>query len=158
MIADTTPDVMHKEPFSICVRIVGDVEDCTEHLLLCQSASETSVYALYFTIVTALESRGVTFENLMAQTFDDASNMNGYMSIAMPTRLIRSLLIQLVSQSMLLVYSATLKSCIFCSVNPKRCINYYRQLKRMHSSKFFSVKRLNTVRWNARKFCLQIFL
>ena len=103
MIADTTPDVTHKEQLSICVRIVDEFGDCSEHLLSCQRASGTSAVALYDVIAAALESYGVTFEKLVAQAYDGASNMSGCynglqaiikrrsgvmssMSIAMPIR------------------------------------------------------------------------
>ena len=59
---DTTRDVMHKEPLSISVRIVDDVGDCSEHLLSYQSASGTSAVALYNTIVTPFETRGMTVD------------------------------------------------------------------------------------------------
>ena len=54
---DTTTDVMHKEPLSICMRIADDVGDCSEHLLSCQSASGTSAVAFNNTIVTAYKTR-----------------------------------------------------------------------------------------------------
>ena len=66
MIADTTPNVTHKEQLSIFVRIVDEVGDCLEHLLSCQRASGTSAVALCGAIAAALESHGVTFEKLVA--------------------------------------------------------------------------------------------
>lgn len=54
------------------------VGGCSEHILSCQRASGTTAVALYDAISAALESHGVTFEKLVAQTYDGASNMSGY--------------------------------------------------------------------------------
>ena len=77
LIADTTPDVSHHEQLSICVRIVDRVGHCSEYLLYCKRASGTTAQELYTTIVEVLKSEGVSFDKLVAQTYDGASNMSG---------------------------------------------------------------------------------
>ena len=77
LIADTTPDVSHHEQLSICVRIVDRVGYCSEHLFCCKRAPGATAQQLYDTIVDAFKSRGVTFDKIVAQTYDGASNMSG---------------------------------------------------------------------------------
>ena len=77
LIADTTPDVTHKEQLSICVRVVNETGECSEHLLSCQRATGTKADELYSAIMTTFELQGATFEKLVAQTYDGASNMSG---------------------------------------------------------------------------------
>ena len=49
--------------------------------MFCKRAPVATAQQLYDTIVDALESRGVTFDEIVAQRYDGASNMSGcYMS------------------------------------------------------------------------------
>ena len=75
LIANTTPDVSHHEQLSICVSIVDRIGYCSEHLFCCKRAPGATAQQLYDTIVDAFKSRGVTFDKLVAQTYDGASNM-----------------------------------------------------------------------------------
>ena len=77
LIADTTPDVTHIEQLSICVRLVTQIGECSENILSCQKASGTTAHDLYTAITTVLESQNVTFEKLVAQTYNGASSMSG---------------------------------------------------------------------------------
>ena len=77
LIAYTTPDVSHHEQLSICVRIVDRVGYCSEHLFCCKRDPVATAQQLYDTIVDAFKSRGVTFDKIVAQTYDGASNMSG---------------------------------------------------------------------------------
>lgn len=47
------------------------------HLLSCQRATGTKANELYNAMMTTFELQGVTFEKLVAQTYDGASNMSG---------------------------------------------------------------------------------
>ena len=67
LIADTTPDVSHHERLSICARIVNRNGKC----------SGTKAMELYNLISETLISKGVSFDKLVAQTYDGASNMSG---------------------------------------------------------------------------------
>ena len=48
-----------------------------ELLLCCERASGTTAQLLRVCIMEAFQSRGVTFDKLVAQTYDGASNMSG---------------------------------------------------------------------------------
>ena len=77
LITDTTPDVSHYEQLSICTRIVNRNGKCSEHLLSCKRAYGTKAMELYNLISETLISKGVSFDKLVAQTYDGASNMSG---------------------------------------------------------------------------------
>ena len=76
-MADTTPDVSHHEQLSICARIVKRNGKCSEHLSSCKRAYGTKAMELYNLISETLASKGVSFDKLVAQTYDGASNMSG---------------------------------------------------------------------------------
>ena len=78
LIADTTLDVAHKEQLSICVRLVHPNDKISEHLLACQRAVGTTAEALFRVILSKIDSKGVSFDKLVAQTYDGAANMSGY--------------------------------------------------------------------------------
>ena len=77
LIADTTPDVSKHEQLSLCVRIVGKSGNVSEHLLLWTRASSTTVEQLLKHITDELEKLSVSYNNMVAQTYDSASNMSG---------------------------------------------------------------------------------
>ena len=77
LIADTTPDIVHHEQVSICVRIVHRNGCITENLLACKKASGTTAENLYDLISTTLKSKDVSFHKFIAQAYDGASNMSG---------------------------------------------------------------------------------
>eukprot|EP00112_Aurelia_sp_Birch-Aquarium-sp1_P018848 Seg4565.5 transcript_id=Seg4565.5/GoldUCD/mRNA.D3Y31 product="Zinc finger MYM-type protein 1" protein_id=Seg4565.5/GoldUCD/D3Y31 len=77
LITDTTPDVSKHEQLSICIRVVTRTGQCSEHLLFCKRASGTTALEIYNCIVAALASKEISFEKLVAQRYDGASNMSG---------------------------------------------------------------------------------
>ena len=77
LIADTTPDVSRKEQLSICVRIVHNNGRCTEHILSCVQALGTKAVNLFQLIKMTLQSCNITYEKLVGQAYDGASNMSG---------------------------------------------------------------------------------
>ena len=79
LIADTMPDVTHKEQLSICVRLVHPNGKMSEHLLelACQRAVGTTADVLFRAMLSTFDSKGVSFDKLVAQTYDGASNVNG---------------------------------------------------------------------------------
>ncbi|KAL5505388.1 hypothetical protein EMCRGX_G006810 [Ephydatia muelleri] len=77
LMADTTPDISHHEQVSICVRIVHLNGHVSEHLLACQRAPGTTAEDLYGVIMSVLKLRDVSFDKLIAQAYDGASNMSG---------------------------------------------------------------------------------
>ena len=77
LIVDSTPDIVHKEQLSICVRIVASDGSVTEHLLGCKNTASTTAKSLFEIILKAFESKDVAFQKLVAQTYDGASNMSG---------------------------------------------------------------------------------
>eukprot|EP00731_Ephydatia_muelleri_P019042 Em0011g1082a len=77
-MADTTPDTSHHEQVSICVRIVNLNGHVSEHLLACQRAPGTNAEDLYGVIMSVLQFRDVSFDRLIAQAYDGASNMSGF--------------------------------------------------------------------------------
>ena len=77
LIADTTPDVSKHKQLSLCVRIVGKSGNVSEHLLFCTRASSTTVEQLLKHITDELEKLSVSYDNMVAQTYDGASNMSG---------------------------------------------------------------------------------
>ena len=76
IIADTTRDISKHEQLSICNRVVTRTGQCSEHLLFCKRASGTTSLEIYNCIAAALTNKGMSFEKLVAQTYDGASNMS----------------------------------------------------------------------------------
>ena len=64
LIADTTPDIVHHEQISICIRIVHRNGSITENLLACKKASGTTAENLYDLITTTLKSKDISFHNV----------------------------------------------------------------------------------------------
>ena len=65
------------EQVSICVRIVNLNGHVSEHCLACQRAPGSSAEDLYRDIMSVLQFRDVSFDRLIAQAYDGASNMSG---------------------------------------------------------------------------------
>ena len=55
LIVDSTPDIVHKEQLSICVRIVASDGSVTEHLLGCKNTVSTTAKSLFEIILKAFE-------------------------------------------------------------------------------------------------------
>jgi hypothetical protein len=175
LIADTTPDVSHHEQLSICVRIVDRVGYCSEHLLCCKRAPGTTAQELYDTIVDALKSQGVTFDKVVAQTYDGASNMSGcynrlqaIMRDEMGSHVVYT---HCYAHTLNLVLSDSAGAAInviSLFSNLKKTYTLFSQSEKIHSMfettqkdqklKVLSLKRINTVRWSSREFSLKVFL
>ena len=70
LTAYTAPHVTKHEQLSVCVKIVSKDGKVSEHLLFCTRASANTAQAFYDAISPGLEANGVTFENVVAQTYD----------------------------------------------------------------------------------------
>ena len=77
IIVDTTPDVTSCEQVSICVRIVHINGTVSEHLLAIQKANSTTAENVFDLLFSTLQSKGASFNKLVAQAYDGASNMSG---------------------------------------------------------------------------------
>ena len=77
MMIDTTPDVARKEQLSICVRVVSKEGEISEHIFALKEADSVTARGIFDVIVKAFESKAVSFEQIVAQTYDGASNMSG---------------------------------------------------------------------------------
>ena len=77
LMADKMPDISHHAQARICVRIVDLNGHVSEHLLACQRAPGTTAEDLYGVIKSVLQFRDVSFDRLIAQACDGASNMSG---------------------------------------------------------------------------------
>ena len=77
IIVDSTPDVARKEQLSICVRIISPDGLVSEHIISCKEALSVTAMGLFSVIIKVFESKKVTFDKLVAQTYDGASNMSG---------------------------------------------------------------------------------
>ena len=77
LIADITAYISKHEQLSLCIRVVSKLGKVTEHPLLCRRTTSTKAQALYETICFGLEQKEISFDNLVAQTYDGASTMSG---------------------------------------------------------------------------------
>ena len=77
IIVDTTSDVTSCEQVSICVRIVHINGTVSEHLLAIQNANSTTAENVFDLLFSTLQSKGASFNKLVAQAYDGASNMSG---------------------------------------------------------------------------------
>ena len=174
LIADTTPDVTKHEQLSASVRIVSKDGKVSEHLF-CTRASATTAQALYDAISSGLEAKGVTFENLVAQTYDGASNRSGeYHGV-------HALIKEHIGEHVIFIhcYAHTLNLVLsdFASVSIhvsklfddlEKLYNMFRKSQPIHEMferkqkeiglDVLSIKRINTVRWNSREFGLRAFI
>ena len=175
LIADTTPDITKHEQLSVCVRIVEKNGNVAEHLLFCTRASSTTSKALYKAISSGLKEKGVSFENLVAQTYDGASNMSGQY------KGLQALIKQNIGEHVIFIHcyahtlNLVLSSAATASIHVCKLFDDLEKLYTMFSRsqpihemfekrqkekglKILSLKRINTVRWNAREFCLRTFV
>ena len=175
LIADTTPDVSHHEQLSICARIVNRHGKCSEHLLSCKRAYGTKAMELYNLISETLISKGVSFDKLVAQTYDGASNMSGCYNG------LQAIIKEKVGEHVAFVhcYAHTLKLVLSDSASvavpvislfndlealyvlfskTQRIHDLFETVQREENLKVLSLKRLNTVRWHSRESCLKVLL
>ena len=175
LIADTTPDVSHHEQLSICVRIVDRVGYCSEHLFCCKRAPGATAQQLYDTIVDAFKSRGVTFDKIVAQTYDEASNMsgcyNGLQAIfrdeigshIVYTHCYAHILNLVLSDSASTAINVTslfndLEKTYTLFSQSEKIHSMFESVQKEENLKVLTLKRVNTVRWNSREYSLKVFL
>ena len=175
LIADTTSDVAHHEQISIFVRIVCTNRNISEHLLACQRAMSTTAEDLFGVIFSTLQSKNVSFEKLIAQSYDGASNMSGCYGG------LQALIKDQIDPNILYIhcYAHTLNLVLADSAaiavevvtlfgnletlyvlfsRSHKVHNVFESIQLSHGLPIRSLKRLNTVRWNAREMCLRTFM
>eukprot|EP00731_Ephydatia_muelleri_P006691 Em0003g939a len=175
LMADTTPDISHHEQVSICVRIVHLNGHVSEHLLACQRAPGTTAEDLYGVIMSVLKLRDVSFDKLIAQAYDGASNMsgcyNGLQSL-IQTRINPNILyVHCYAHCLNLVISdaaatsvdvvtlfGNLETLYVLFTRSQKVHGLFEEVQRSQGCAIRSLKRLNTVRWSAREMCLSTFL
>ena len=175
LIADTTPDVSHHEQLSICARIVNRNGKCSEHLLSCKRAYGTKAMELYNLISETLISKGVSFDKLVAQTYDGASNMsgchNGLQAIIKEKVGEHVAFVHCYAHTLNLVLSDSasvavpvislfndLEALYVLFSKTQRIHDLFETVQREENLKVLSLKRLNTVRWHSRESCLKVLL
>lgn len=175
LIVDTTPDVSHHEQLSICARIVNRIGKCSEHLLSCKRASGTKAMELYNLISETLVSKGVSFDNLVAQTYDGAANMsgcyNGLQAIIKEKVGKHVAFVHCYAHTLNLVLSdsasvsvpvislfSDLEALYVLFSKTQKIHDLFEAVQREDNLKVLSLKRLNTVRWHSREFCLKVLL
>eukprot|EP00731_Ephydatia_muelleri_P012303 Em0006g1197a len=175
LMADTTPDISHHEQVSICVRIVHLNGHVSEHLLACQRAPGTTAEDLYGVIMSVLKLKDVSFDKLIAQAYDGASNMsgcyNGLQSL-IQTRINPNILyVHCYAHCLNLVISdaaatsvdvvtlfGNLETLYVLFTRSQKVHGLFEEVQRSQGCAIRSLKRLNTVRWSAREMCLSTFL
>ena len=174
LIVDSTPDVAHKEQLSICVRIVSTDGLVTEHILACKEANSTTANGLFSVIVKAFEAKNVSFEKLVAQTYDGASNMsgcyNGLQAIIKQKVGKHILYVHCYAHSLNLVLKDTVSAddnvvtlfdrlgSLHNLLNQSMKIHkYFEDAQKDTDLEVITVKRINTVRWSSRELCLKVF-
>ena len=175
LMADTTPDISHHEQVSIYVRIVHLNGHVSEHLLACQRAPGTTAEDLYGVIMSVLKLRDVSFDKLIAQAYDGASNMsgcyNGLQSL-IQTRINPNILyVHCYAHCLNLVKSdaaatsvdvvtlfGNLETLYVLFTRSQKVHGLFEEVQRSQGCAIRSLKRLNTVRWSAREMCLSTFL
>ena len=175
IIADTTPDISKHEQPSICIRVVTRTGQCSEHLLFCKRASGTTSLEIYNCIAAALTNKGISFEKLVAQTYDGASNMsgcyNGLQAIIKEKVGDHVVYVHCYAHRLNLVLSDSAGASIQVIKlfdNLEKLYNLFRKSQKIHDLfesiqkekklNVLSLKRINTVRWSSREFSLKAFL
>ncbi|XP_046855188.1 uncharacterized protein LOC124448235 [Xenia sp. Carnegie-2017] len=153
----------------------NETGECSEHVLSCQKATGTTAHDLYTAITTILQLHGVSFEKLVAQTYDGASTIsgcyNGLQAIKKEKIGNHIIFVHCYAHTLNLVLSDS--TCVAIDVitlfdsleklhvlfnNSHKVHELFQLVQKNENLKIFSIKRLNTVRWNAREFCLNVFL
>ena len=170
LIVDSTPDISHKEQLSICVRVVSSV--VTEHLLFCKRAGSTTASGLFDSIIDAFNTKNASFQNLVAQTYDGASNMSGssgglqtIVKDKIGKHVIYTHCLNLVLKDSVDIQTTNVVK-LFDDLGSlynlfNRSIKIHKLFEDVQSEanlKKISIKRLNTVRWSSRELCLHVFL
>ena len=175
LIADTTPDINKYEQLSICIRVVTRTGQCSEHLLFCKRASGATALEIYNCIAAALTNKGISFEKLVAQTYDGASNMsgcyNGLQAIIKEKVGDHVVYVHCYAHCLNLVLSDSAGASIQVIKlfdNLEKLYNLFQKSQKIHDLfesiqkekklNVISLKRINTVRWSSREFSLKAFL
>ena len=150
--------------------LVTALSICCVAKCICTTAQE-----LYTTIVEALKSEGVSFDKLVAQTYDGASNMSGcynglqaIMKDAIGSHVVYT---HCYAHTLNLVLSDSAGAAInviSLFSNLEKTYTLFSQSEKIHSMfesiqkdqqlKVLALKRINTVRWHSREFSLKVFL
>ena len=175
LIADTTPDISHHWQLSICARIVNRNDKCSEHLLSCKRAYGTKAMQLYNLISETLIAKGVSFDKLVAQTYDRTSNMsgcyNGLQAIIKEKVGDHVAFVHCYAHTLNLVLSDSasvavpvislfndLEALYVLFSKTQRIHDLFEATQRERNLKVLSLKRLNTVRSHSRELCLKVLL
>lgn len=176
VIADTTPDVSKHEQFSLCVRVVTKSGEVSEHLLFCTRTGATTAEALVNKVEEEMTRLDVPFDNVVAQTYDGASNMSGkYNGLQAKFKEIAGehvIFVHCYAHNLNLVLSdaatASLEveklfdnlQALYVMVSRSQPIHQLFEdcQKQLKEESIRSLKRIDTVRWSAREFSLDIFV
>ena len=175
IIVDTTPDVTSCEQVSICVRIVHINGTVSEHLLAIQKANSTTAENIFDVLFSTLQSKDVSFNKLVAQAYDGASNMSGcYNGLqALVHRRINSnvIYVHCYAHTLNLVLSDTAAVAIdtvtlFGNLEvlyvlfrkSLKAHAVFEDVQRSEGLEIRSLKRLNTTRWSSREMCIKSFI
>ncbi|KAL5517959.1 hypothetical protein EMCRGX_G003613, partial [Ephydatia muelleri] len=146
-----------------------------EHLLACQRAPGTTAEDLYGVIMSVLKLRDVSFDKLIAQAYDGASNMSGCyngLQSRIQTRINPNILyVHCYAHCLNLVISdaaatsvdvvtlfGNLETLYVLFTRSQKVHGLFEEVQRSQGCAIRSLKRLNTVRWSAREMCLSTFL
>ncbi|KAF0764466.1 zinc finger MYM-type protein 1-like [Aphis craccivora] len=77
VMADTTPDVSHKDQLSVCVRYVDSLGEISERLLEVCEANDKTGLGIAEKINDVLKKNGLSVQNIAFQSYDFASSMSG---------------------------------------------------------------------------------
>ena len=147
----------------------------SEHILSCKEALSVTAMGLFSVIIKVFESKKVTFDKLVAQTYDGASNMigcyNGLQAIIKEKVGKHILYVHCYAHSLNLVLKDTVSGeglvhelfekleSLHNLVNRTTKVHQdFENVQKEMGLDPLSVKRLNTVRWNSRELCLKVFL
>ncbi|XP_066933569.1 zinc finger MYM-type protein 1-like [Clytia hemisphaerica] len=166
VIADTTPDVARHEQLSLCVRVVERNGEVSDHLQFCIRVDSTTAEGLLNAISNQLKQLEIPFDDLVAQTYDGASNMSGrYNGLQAKFK-------QLAGEHVIFAncYAHTLNLVLSASLEVVKLFDNLQSVHVMFTKsqlisdlfekglKVHSLKRINTVRWSAREQCLEMFI
>ena len=167
LIADTTP---------VCIGVVSKSGKVSEHLLFCTRALSTTAEQLLNHIADEFERSSVSCDNLVAQTYNGASNMSGrynglqakFKELAGEEHII---FVHCYAHTLKLVLGDTANASLdFTKLFENLQALYVMISKSQPIHQLFEdcqeemqlpirpLKCINTVRWSAREYCLDIFL
>ena len=157
------------------MRIVGKSGNVSEHLLFCTRASSTTAEQLLKHITDELEKLSVSYDNMVAQTYDGASNMSGkYNGLQAKFKSLAGehvIFVHCHAHTLSLVLGGTACAsldvaklfgklqALYVFVSKSQPIHQlFEDCQKELQLPIRSLKRINTVRWSAREYCLDVFL